>query len=89
MEKKIIRIIEIKFSYKRKPDMKKYTKRAFYFANPNNIWVAENDSSVNVEPFISIKKALYKQDKYISDVLSDYVKKRGAIRTFISHLFQP
>lgn len=51
-------VLEIRLSYRRNPDLHKFSKRAFYFVGPQEFWVSERDySTLNTERYIPIVRA--------------------------------
>ena len=51
-------VLEIQLSYRRNPDLYKFSRRTFYFVGPQGFWVNESDhSTLNLEPYISIVRA--------------------------------
>jgi hypothetical protein len=62
-------ILEIRISYRRHPDMKKFTESAYYFINPEGKWVSENNGSLIPEIYNPIKKAVLIRSNIISEFL--------------------
>jgi hypothetical protein len=72
-------IMEIRISYRRPPDMMKYTESAFYFINKEGRWVAENDNSLDKDIYAPIKNAMFENIKQ-GDMLI-----KNMLRTDILH----
>lgn len=51
-------ILQFKITYKRPPDFKSNTESAFYYVDPDGIWVRENSNSLTDEKYRHIKKAV-------------------------------
>ena len=73
-EEEDYRILEIRLTYRREVDLKKYSESAFYFVNQEGRFVSENDNSLDPEIYTSIKDAAFKRfniDKTSLDCSSD------------------
>ena len=53
-------IIEILLTYRRPQDLKAYSESAYYFVNPDGLWVHERSDSLKGELYESMKAALLK-----------------------------
>jgi hypothetical protein len=56
-------IMEILLTYRRPQDLKEYSESAYYFVNPNGLWVHEEESSLKGELYESMRAALVKMDR--------------------------
>jgi|GEM_PF-6007095 len=56
-------IMEIKITYRRPQDLEEYNESAYYFVNPDDLWVSEKSSSLDSELYESIKSAILNIDK--------------------------
>jgi hypothetical protein len=56
-------VMEIQITYRRPQDLEKYDESAYYFVNPDGIWVPEKSNSLNSELYDSIKAAIFNIDK--------------------------
>lgn len=56
-------VMEILVTYRRPQDLKEYSESAYYFVDPAGLWVPENSSSLQGEPYDSMKTALFKMDR--------------------------
>lgn len=58
-------IMEIRLTYRRPPDMRRFVESAFYFVNPDGAWVREHSQSLTPEVYEPLKAAALKQAKAI------------------------
>ena len=56
-------IMEIQITYRRPQDLEEYNESAYYFVNPDGLWVSEKSSSLDSELYESIKSAIFNIDK--------------------------
>ena len=56
-------VMEIMITYRRPQDLKEYKESAFYFVNPDGLWVPEGEYLLKGELYESIKKALFIVDR--------------------------
>ena len=54
-------VMEIRLTYRVEPDMRQFIDSAFYFVNPEGMWVKENNSSLTPEVYDPIKDAIYQR----------------------------
>jgi len=52
-------VMEIRIIYRRPQDLKEYDESAFYFVNPNGVWVPETESSLNTDFYEALKAELF------------------------------
>jgi hypothetical protein len=52
-------VLELRVSYRRPADLTLFSESAFYFVNPDGLWVSESSNSLNSETYESIKTAAY------------------------------
>ena len=58
-EPKEYNVLELRIDYRRPPDLKSFSESAFYFVNPDGVWVSESSSSLKPETYETIKNAAY------------------------------
>jgi hypothetical protein len=56
-------VMEILVTYRRPQDLKDYSDSAYYFINPNGLWVCEGSNSLKGEPYESMMTALFKLNR--------------------------
>lgn len=56
-------IMEIMVTYRRPQDLREYSESAYYFVNPDGLWVGERDSSLKGELYESMRTAVSKLDR--------------------------
>jgi len=56
-------VMEIMVIYRCPQDLEEYSESAYYFVNPDGHWVSETSSSLNGEPYESMKKELLEIDR--------------------------
>jgi hypothetical protein len=56
-------VMEIKITYRRPQDLEEYDESAYYFVNPDGLWVSEASSSLNSTLYESIKSAIFNVNK--------------------------
>jgi len=52
-------VLELRVTYRRSPDFMIFSESAFYFVNPDGLWVSESSSSLNPEVYEIVKQAAY------------------------------
>ncbi|MDP2911015.1 MAG: hypothetical protein Q8N76_01600 [Candidatus Omnitrophota bacterium] len=67
-------IMEIRITYCRPQDLKKFDESAFYFINPEGLWVSEGESSLKLEKYQKMKSALLslKASKNIKSIYEEW-----------------
>jgi hypothetical protein len=67
-------IMEINITYCRPQDLKKFNESAFYFINPEGLWVPERESSLKSEKYQKMKSALLslKANKNIKSIYEEW-----------------
>lgn len=50
--------MEIRLTYRRPPDMRKFVQSAFYFINPDGRWVEESNASLKPDIYDAVKEAV-------------------------------
>lgn len=67
-------IMEIKITYRRPQDLQGFDESAFYFINPEGLWVPEGSSSLESENYQKMKKALlnWKSSKNIIPLYDEW-----------------
>lgn len=58
-EPKVHNILELRVTYRRPPDFKQFSESAFYFVNPEGLWVSENSTSLRSEQYEALKEAAF------------------------------
>ncbi len=58
-EPKEYNILELRISYRRFPDYPKFSESAFYYVNPDGLWVGEYSSSLSSDLYERLKQAAY------------------------------
>ncbi|RKY30876.1 MAG: hypothetical protein DRP74_06045 [Candidatus Omnitrophota bacterium] len=67
-------IMEIRVTYRRPQDLQEFDESAFYFINPEGLWVPERSSSIESENYQKMKKALlnWKSSKNIISIYDEW-----------------
>jgi hypothetical protein len=52
-------VLELRVTYRRPPDFALFSESAFYFVNPDGLWVPESSNSLKPDVYNMIKKAAY------------------------------
>lgn len=67
-------IMEIKITYRRSQDLQEFDESAFYFINPEGLWVPERESSIKSQNYQKMKKALlnWKSSENIMSIYGEW-----------------